>query len=372
VQVTRGPIVAAIATNGKVEPVNNFEAHAPAPTSVEKLLAKEGQQVKPGQFLLRLDDADARAEAARALAQMRAAQAELAALQSGGTREEVLTTRAELTKTRAELDAAERNLEAMRRLQQKGAASLAEVRNAENRVQTLRAQIELLEKKLSSRFAQPDIARAEAQLEQARAAYAAAQQLLRETNIRAPRAGTLYSLPVREGQFVSQGELLLQVADLDPVLVRAFVDEPDIGRLRGGQQVLVTWDALPERTWEGQITQLPTTVNTRGTRTVGEVTSMVNNDDHKLLPNVNVSVSILTTRAPDAVTVPREAVRQEDGRNYVYRIEGDILQRQYVETGISNLTDVQITNGLSEGMRVATRALSGVQLKEGMAVRVEQ
>src|ERR1041385_7884330 len=85
----RGPVVASISTNGKIEAADNFEAHAPAPATVKKLLIKEGDQVKAGQLLLQLDDAAARAQAARALAQIKAADAVVHAVQSGGTQEEV-------------------------------------------------------------------------------------------------------------------------------------------------------------------------------------------------------------------------------------------------------------------------------------------
>jgi HlyD family secretion protein len=62
-------LVTSISTNGKVEPINNFEAHAPAPTTVRRIYVREGEQVRAGQLLMQLDDADVRAQAARALAQ---------------------------------------------------------------------------------------------------------------------------------------------------------------------------------------------------------------------------------------------------------------------------------------------------------------
>src|ERR1700759_4940213 len=68
-KVVRQEIASVISTNGKIEPVNSFEAHAPAPATVNKVLVAEGDHVKAGQLLLRLDDADARAQAARALSQ---------------------------------------------------------------------------------------------------------------------------------------------------------------------------------------------------------------------------------------------------------------------------------------------------------------
>src|SRR3989442_9600972 len=119
----RSTIRSIISTNGKVEPVQSFEAHAPIGTTVKRLLVREGDHVKKGQLLLQLDDAEARSQAARALAQVRASQADISAIQSGGIREEVLTVETQLVKARTERDSAQRNLGALQRLQQKGAAS---------------------------------------------------------------------------------------------------------------------------------------------------------------------------------------------------------------------------------------------------------
>src|SRR6476661_4966958 len=126
-KVVRQEIASVISTNGKIEPVNSFEAHAPAPATVNKVLVAEGDHVKAGQLLVKLDDAEARAQAARALSQLRSAEAALSGIKAGGTQEEVLTTRADLVKAQAERDDAQRNLLAIQKLRQNGAASPAEV-----------------------------------------------------------------------------------------------------------------------------------------------------------------------------------------------------------------------------------------------------
>src|SRR5271163_2102865 len=77
--VEQGTIRSLVSTNGKIEPVNNFEAHAPVSTSVSHVFVKEGDTVKKGQLLLVLDDADARAQAARAQTLLKAAQSDLGA-----------------------------------------------------------------------------------------------------------------------------------------------------------------------------------------------------------------------------------------------------------------------------------------------------
>ena len=366
----RETITTAIQTNGKIEPISNFEAHAPAPTTVKRVRVREGQHIKAGQLLVELDDSGARSQAARAMTQIKAAEADLNAVRNGGTREEVLTTESQLQTARAERDAAQRNLQAMRALQQRGAASAGEVTDAENRLKITQAQVSLLEQKLKSRYSGPEVAKVQAQEREAKAAYSAAQELLQQSNVRAPRDGTVYYLPVRPGQFVGTGEMLVQVADLSKVQLRAFVDEPDVGRLQPGQPMKVTWDGLPGREWNGKVTQVPTTVVTLGTRNVGQFTCMVDNPEEKLLPNVNVNISIVTAQHDSALTVPREAIHQDDGKRFVYEIKDGELKRREVQTSLANLTRMEITQGLGDNALVALSADNQQPLKPGMSVRV--
>src|SRR5436305_7808292 len=368
--VVRQPIASVISTNGKVEPLKNFEAHAPAPATVKHVFAKPADHVKAGQLLLQLDDAQARSSAARALAQVRAAEADVHAVQTGGTQEEVLTTRSELSKVQVERDTAQRNLQTIQRLQQNGAAAPAEVEEARQRLASADAQIQLLQSKLSKRFSTPEIEKVQANLAQAHAAYAAAQDLLRNSNIRAPFAGTVYQIPVKDGSYVNAGDLLIQVANLEVVQIRAFVDEPEIGRLAKNQKVEITWDAVPGRTWEGTLTQTPTVVTTLGTRTVGEITCQIGNADRKLLPNVNVNVAIVAARHDDALTVSREAVHDLDGKRIVYEIVNSKIRPVEVKTGIASLTRVEILNGLSEGTRIAPGSANAQPLRNGTEVKV--
>jgi HlyD family secretion protein len=368
----RETITNTIQTNGKIEPIQNFEAHAPGATTVKKLLVNEGDVVKKGQLLLQLDDAEARSLAARAQAQMRKADADIAAVKMGGTQDEVLTTQANMVKAKGNLDVAQRNLEATKRLQQSGAASPAEVEAAQNRLDAAQAEVKLQEGKLNGRYSSPEVQQVFATKIEAQAAYNAAEDVLQNSNVRAPQDGVVYSLPVRQGQYVNQGDLLVQVANLSKVQVRGFVDEPDIGRLQKGQKVAMTWDAIPGRTWEGTLTRVPTTVILHGTRTVGEVICEVDNHDGKLLPNINVNVSILTAREDNVLTVSREAMHQEDHVHFVYEIVDGKLKRVEVETSVFNLTRIEITKGLADGAEVALSSTNGLPLQPGASVRIAQ
>jgi len=368
--VERGPIRSLISTNGKVEPIQNFEAHSPDPTTVKRLFVKEGDHVRKGQLLLQLDDADLLSQAARAQAQMKAAQANQSDLKNSGTREELLTRDSELVKARDTRDSAQRNLDALRRLQQQGAASAGEVKQAEDALQRAQADATLLEQKQKDRYSQPEVAKVQAQGAEAQAAYDAVEDALEKSSVRAPFDGIVYALPVKQGAYVQTGDLLLQEGDLSRMLVRTFIDEPDIGRLATGQKIEVTWDALPGRIWTGTVSTIPSTVKLRGARNVGEVTCTVNNDDLRLLPNVNVGVTVITAEHSSALTLLREAVRMDDTKPYVYQVVDGKLKRREVEVSLQNLTQVEITSGLPEHSVVVLSSADSKPLIDDARVKV--
>jgi len=367
--VEQSSIRSLVSTNGKIEPVSNFEAHAPAATSIRRVLIKEGDSVKKGELLAVLDDADARAQAARAEAQLRAAQADLSAAERGGNREEVLSLEAQLVKAGTDRDSAQHNLDALKKLERQGAASAGEVREAENAVARADAQLTFLRQKQAKRYSNAELARVDAQRAEGQAAYDAAEDVLAKSNVRAPFDGIVYSLPAKQGGFVAAGDLLLQVADLRKVLVRAFIDEPDLGRLAPGNPIEITWDAVPGRVWQATVTAIPSTVKLRGSRNVGETTSIVDNKDLKLLPNINVGVTIITAEHDNALVVPREAVRMDDVKPYVLLVAGHELKRREVETSLSNLTQVEITRGLSAKDVVAISSSNDKPIGDGTQVK---
>ncbi|HXY10578.1 MAG TPA: efflux RND transporter periplasmic adaptor subunit [Terriglobales bacterium] len=369
-KVLRSTIRSVVSTNGKVEPLAYFEAHAPMATTVKRLLVREGDRVRRGQPLVEMDDAAARSVAAKALAQIRASQAAMNAVQSGGTQEEVFTVESELRKARTTRDTAQRNLDVLEHLEKDGAASAGEVKAAEDQLQRANADLSLLEQKQKDRYSRPEVTKVEAQLSEAQAAYDAAQTTLDQLNIRAPFDGMVYSLPVLAGAYVNSGDLILEEADLSKVRVRAFVDEPDVGRLVPGDAIEVTWDAMPGRIWSSTVTALPTVIKLHSTRNVGETVCVVDNHDFKLLPNVNVGVTIITGEHQNVLTVPREAVHEEDGSTYVYQIMDNELHRRDVQTSIANLTQVEVTGGLQENALVALAPLNTKPLHDGLVVKV--
>ena len=363
-------LVSTISTNGRVEPEANFEVHSPIATTVKAVYVQPGDQVAAGKVLLVLDDVEARAREATTESGVRAAQAALEAVTQNGTQQERQATAADVLRQRLERDNARRDLDALTKLNSTGAASSSEVAAARQRLDAAEVNLRALDQSQNSRYSHAEIERARAALADAEANRAAMRQVVAQTVVRAPVAGTVYSLDARATDFVEEGKLLLQLADLHHERVRAYFDEPEIGRLAVGQKIQIKWDAKPGRIWNGHIERTPVTVINLGTRSVGEVLVKIDDADGELLPDTNVNVTVTLSSEPNSLSVPREALRLENGRPYVFKVVKGGLQRTYVTTGTINLTQVAIDSGLAEGDLVATGSTNGQPLQEGIPVKV--
>jgi HlyD family secretion protein len=204
----------------------------------------------------------------------------------------------------------------------------------------------------------------------AQANLAAARSVLDRTSFRAPIDGTVFAVPIGRFDFVEEGKLLLRMADLKNVRVRAYFDEPEIGRLAVGQKIRVVWDARPGREWHGHIVQVPSTIVSYGTRNVGEVLVAIDDADEGLMPDTHVTVTVTTSSEPNSLTIPREALHSENGKPYVYRVVSGSLARTAIAIGTPNLTQVPVTSGLNDGDIVATGSTNGMALEDGMPVKV--
>ncbi|HEY2002580.1 MAG TPA: efflux RND transporter periplasmic adaptor subunit [Acidobacteriaceae bacterium] len=371
-QATMQDLITTDSTNGKVEPQHNFEAHAPAPGTVKRLYVHAGESVPKGKLLLSLDDADAVAHSVGALASLRGAQANYQATEQGGTQEERYSLAGELATAQMHRDQAQHDLDALRKLVAQGAAAPSEVASAQQRLDAANTSLATLEKRQTARYSPADIAHSRADLEQAQAAYSAASTVVADSNVRAPFAGTVYSLPVSVSEYVHPGDLLLQMADLTKLQVRAYFDEPELGALHVGQPATIVWDALPNHAWHGRILSMPSTIITYTTRNVGEVLLSVDDADGKLLPNTNVKVTVTEQKLDNVLTIPREALHSESGKDYVYLLHGKTLRRQRVTKGALNLTQVQIVKGLAENATVALSTTNGEPLAEGVPVHIDR
>ncbi len=368
-RVEHQSLASTVSTNGRVEPVQNYEAHSPLATTVKAVHVQQGDQVPVGKLLLELDDVDARARLAAAESGVKTAQANLDAVKQNGTLEQREAAAADAARFQLDRDQAQRNLDALVKLNVTGAASQSEVASARQQLENAQANVRASEVSARGRYSPADVERARAAVADAQANAAAARQVLAQTQIRAPIAGTVYSLDARPTGFVEQGKLLLQLADLSHVRVRAYFDEPEMGRLAVGQKIAIKWDAKPGVLWHGHIERVPMTVITYGTRNVGDgCVIAVDGTDSGLLPDTNVTVTVTTASQSGVLSIPREALYTENGKPYVYKVVKDDLHRTPVVTGAINLTQVAILSGLQEGDVVATGTTNGQPLQESIPI----
>ncbi|HXB61286.1 MAG TPA: efflux RND transporter periplasmic adaptor subunit, partial [Acidobacteriaceae bacterium] len=305
---------------------------------------------------------DARSRVAQANEQVKAAQLALQSLKAGGTTEEQIDLRSQIATARQQ---AQRDLIATQNLQQSGAASADEVASAQQRLLTARNTLNALTQRKSSGYTSLDLAHAQAVLAEAQANYGAALANMQSVEVRAPFDGTVYSVSVKAYDYVTPGDDMIEMADLSRLRVRAYFDEPEIGKLSGGQAVKIVWEAKSSLVWHGHIVQVPDTVITYGTRTVGEVLISVEDSDGQLLPNTNVTVTVTTLNRPHVLAVPREALRTDGSDNFVYVVDGNTLEKRPVVVGGLNLTQVEIVAGLVDGDTVV---LGNEPLSDGMHV----
>ena len=368
-EALREPLVKTLANTGKVEPQVNFEAHALSPGLIKTVYVHEGDKVPKGKLLVSMDDTEVRARLASAITGLRAAQASYEATTHGGTQEERVSNSADLTRAQADRDQAQRDVSALERLVATGAASQSEVNAARQRRDQADNSIKILQQRSQTRYAPIDLEHAKAALNDAQSAVAAAQLVVASANVHAPFAGTVYSLPVSPTEYVAQGDRLLQMADLSKVQVRAYFDEPEIGSLETGQPIRIEWAAKPGRSWHGHIMHVPSTIINYGTRNVGEVFISVDDSTEHYCP-APMTVTVTINNVASAVTVPREALHTEAGKDYVYTISKDKLHRTHVQVGAINLTQVQIVSGVSEHDQVALGTTNGQPISAGAPIEI--
>jgi HlyD family secretion protein len=365
-KVTRERIVATLATNGKVEPIEWGTARAERAAPVAKILVNKGSTVTKNAPLVELDASEARAELSSAESRIAEARAQLEVLARGGRSAEIVDIEGKLAVANLELGAARKERDSLAALVKKNAATRIELESAEERVKRTEAEIQGLQKRRASLVGDADRTIAEARLRDAESAAGLAREKIQKSVIRAPLAGVVYQFDLKPGAFLNPGDIVASIGRLDRVKVLVFVDEPELGRVRQGQAVSITWEAKPGRTWKGSVDRLPTQIVALGTRQVGEVACVIENPDQELLPGTNVNAEILLKTVESTLTIPKEALRRQDAIAGVFMLVSDKLAWKPVTLGSSTLTRTEVT-GLNEGDAVALPTER--PLREGMTVR---
>ena len=367
VRVERQRLESVLSTNGKAEPVEWAIARAEREGLVADLSVKAGQSVQKGAVLLALDAREARAELASAEARIEQVRAELTGLEQGGRGVELAEIESGLRRAREDAEEAQREIAALRKLVAANAVPRQEVIPFEQKLKAAQLQVESLNVRRSRLVDRSSVAVAQARLKEAQAVAEQARRKIELATVRAPMSGVAYEVQARRGAWLSAGSDVAAIGQISKLKVVVYVDEPELGRVKVGMPVRITWDAHPDQEWKGTVNQLPTRVVALNTRQVGEVICIIENQDSVLLPGTNVNAFIQSSVVEAALTIPKEAVRREGNQVGVYTVEGETLRWRPVRVGVSSVTRVEVVEGLTEVSRVVLP--SDLVLSQGLRVR---
>ncbi len=177
----------------------------------------------------------------------------------------------------------------------------------------------------------------------------AAEATLAMISIHAPFAGTVTNVDILPGDQVNAGSTAMRIDDLSSLLVDLQISEIDINRIQTGQQVVFTFDAIPNREYHGEVTEIAAVGSSMQGVVEFTVTTTLLDADEDIKPGMTAIAEIVVSDLEDALLVPNQAIRVVDGSRVVYILKADqTIEMVAIELGIQSLNYSQVTGGSLE------------------------
>ncbi len=313
VKVERGTFQVVVTANGVVRPIDRIEMKSKASGQIEELPVEEGDFIRKGQLIARLDQKDERA----AVAQIQA----------------------DFDIAKAELKQAQRIFDRRHELYQKRLISEEE-----------QDQIEL------------SLTVAKGKLVQAKTALERAKERLNESVVRAPIDGIILQKYVEEGQIIASGVSnvgggtpIVDIADMSSVYIEAGIDEIDIGKIRVGRSAVVVAEAYSQLKFAGKVVRIAPEAKIEQNVTLFNVIVEVENTDGKLKSGMNTTIEITIVKKEDVLLVPVITLQmpsgpkgQSDERMVLLKRDDEYVPH-LVKIGLFDFKQAEILSGLNEG-----------------------
>jgi HlyD family secretion protein len=406
--VVRADLLVRVLCDGRLEPPEGGEIRVADGGAVGAIAVHEGDRVRRGQLLLRIVNPDLDARVRDARAEVRQLLSDAAA------------TASELDRDQREAAWREQVVASDRRLVVQGAIPRATLdadelawQQALDRVREAAARRDALRHVAGhdtgaaalagvgaggasgaggaggrpAAAAAPESGRpaAGSRLALAQASAAELARRLQALTVRAPLDGMVYGLPRAAGETAQPGQLVASVTDPDHPHVRCRVDQPDLPRVAPNQRLIVTFNGLPDRQWEGTVQRVGTGLREAGGREVGEIVGELSDRVHTLPANAAVDVQVVVAQKRGVLSIPRSALRRDvdqgslgqaaeaggapglgeglasggsaaggppGARRFVYVVGRHHAHRRDVTVGLIGLAEVEVLSGLNEGERV--------------------
>jgi HlyD family secretion protein len=408
--VVRQDLTSIVTASGEIKPKNYINIGANAMGEIRELLVKEGDRVRKGQLLARIENVQPEADVAAQKATVNSAEADSSAAESAvkSADDNIRTMQASLDKDKSDLDHAKAEFDRSQALYNEHLlakqdfdlkkfayeAQLATVKQSEMRLVQSRAQRDQTVAQLSS---------AQKRIAQYRAGLVRFNDVLQKHNSFAPLDGVVTNLPVRVGETVVPGiqssasSLMMTIADMSLITAEVKVDETDIVNVKLSQTADITIDAIPNKTFKGHVTEIGNTAILRSTGVAAsqsavssqeakdfKVVVALDNPPDEIRPGLSCTAKITTATRKNALSIPIQAltVRQKgqlepkpaggkvavaatkpdpakekamkEEIQGVFVVSGGKAVFQKVETGITGATDIEVLSGLKEGDQIVT------------------
>lgn len=342
------PLVRTLQFSARTATLSRVDVGATVTGRVEAVLVREGDRVRQGQVLVRLEPEEARAALAQARAAEVQARSRLAGLRSTGR----TGAQAQLGQAEATLVAAQAELRRVEQLVGQGFLSASRLDDARRALEVARGQRDAAAAQARANADQgTDIRQAQAQLDAARAATEAARVRLEQATIEAPADARVLSRQVEPGQIVQPGKALLGLALAGPIQAVAQVDERFLQQLRVGQAAVVVADAFPQQRIAARVLSISPQVDAQ--RGAVEVKlSLQDGVPDFLREDMTLSVEVVTGARDRALVVPAQAIRgTADSEAVLVPEQGRAVARR-VRTGLRTLDAAEVVDGLADGQLV--------------------
>lgn len=414
-EVKRQDLAAVVTASGEIRPRNYVNINSQSFGKITEILVKEGARVRKGQVLLRMEAVQPAAQVEAGRAGVGSGEAAVAAAEAS-----LKTSQAEVQRSKADFQRARLNWDRAQGLYRDQLISQQEYDTRKADFESAQASVDLALARVTQ--AQAELGRARSNLLQVRADLTRVSDVLQKTIYTSPIDGVVTNLPVHVGEQSvpgiqnSPGSFLMTVADMGQVTSEVKVDETDIVNVRLGQPAEVTIDAFPNKTFHGRVTEIGSTalIRSTGRSTVELTTGTQEAKDFKVVvtlddppeivrPGLSSTARVTTATRQKVLAVPIQALtirrkvdieaaeRESKGEKVadaatltansgpkeewqgVFVVKDGKAQFRKVETGITGVTDIEITSGVQESEKIITGSYKVLrELRHLARVRVEK
>jgi len=367
--VTRQPMTYSLVANGDISPLFQVDLSPKVSGYLEKISVQIGDSVKQGQVIAQIDRAEFVQKVKEIEAKLAQAKAAADEVEAGTRSEDIRQAEEAVKQAQSRFDNAKTTRQRMEALYSREIISKKDFDNADTECAVCEAQLSSSQEKLKQlkEGARPEVREgSRAKVKEMEAILAQEQIRLQNTQIIAPFAGEIVRRNVDSGALVSPSTALVTLVHLETLKVVANVLEKDVSLVNLGMKAKILTEAYPGKPFEGTVVRINKALDL-ATRTLPAEIN-VPNPGHLLKPGMFAKIEMILKEIPNALTVPKEAVLKEEGKDFVFAVEGDQAFRKPVVTGIERESLIEIVEGVKEGDKIVIRGQES--LRDRSTIRI--